>query len=169
MAERDPRILVIGYGNRGRGDDALGPMLADAVAALSLPSVTVQIAHQLQVEDAVAVAAHDAVIFADADVAADPPYAFRAIAPRAEPTVTTHSVPPGQVLGLAHELFAAAPLGFVLAIRGYRFDTFDEELSDGARANLAAALATLEPILRCRGLDALSAAVPMSAVAALGP
>lgn len=168
MPERDPRILVIGYGNRGRGDDALGPMLADAVEALSLPNVTVQVGHQLQIEDAVEVAEHDAVIFADADVGADPPFVLRAVAPQMQPCITTHSVPPGEVLGLARELFAAATLGYVLAIRGYRFDTFDEELSDDARANLAAALATLEPILRCRTLDALPTA-PEPAVIALGP
>ena len=33
-------ILVIGYGNTLRGDDGVGPKVAEAVAALALPGVS---------------------------------------------------------------------------------------------------------------------------------
>lgn len=44
------RILLIGYGNPGRGDDGLGPALAAAIEAMELPGVTVEADYQLMVD-----------------------------------------------------------------------------------------------------------------------
>jgi len=133
-------VLVIGYGNPGRLDDALGPALAAAIEAAGLAGVSVESDYQLTVEDACLLAEHDVVIFADADVAAAPPFYFeRIVGDPARTGFSSHSVSPQALLSLAEDLFGAAPRAFVLGIRGYEFDEFGERLSDGARANLAAA------------------------------
>jgi len=146
------RILLIGYGNPGRLDDGLGPAMAAAVERLALPGVTVDADYQLTVEHAASVAENDVVVFADADVAGAVPFSLRRIDPDPDPVVSfsSHSAEPQQILALAHRLFGARTEGYVLAIRGYAFDGFGEGLSDGARANLTAALRFIEPYLRER-------------------
>ena len=158
MNDAVPRILLIGYGNPGRLDDGLGPALAEAMQTLALPGVTVESNYQLTVEDAAAVTGHDAVIFADADVQCAEPFHFRPIESRDHEGFSTHSVEPEAVLGLAQRLFDAQVNGYVLGIRGYKFNEFGERLSPGARANLTAAIDFLVGLLRKRSLKSLGEA-----------
>ena len=135
-----PRVLVYGYGNPGRLDDGLGPALARDLAARDLgDEVTVESGYQLQVEDAALVADHGLVVFADADVACAEPFELRRLEPRAAAEFSTHAVAPEALLALARQHFDCKTVGFVLGIRGYEWDEFGEELSPGARRNLAAA------------------------------
>lgn len=143
-----PRILVIGYGNPAREDDALGPSAAAAVEALALPHVTVDADYQLSVEDAHAVSAHDAVIFVDAATEGPEPFAFTPLTPGPALSFSSHSVLPDSVLALARDAFGWRGRAFVLAIRGYSFAPFREAPTPPAAANLEAALAFLEEILR---------------------
>lgn len=147
MTVEHPKVLLIGYGNPGRLDDGLGPALAEAIEALNLPGVTVQADYQLTVEDAAAVAEHDVAIFADADVAGEGPFYFRRLTPLAGCSFTSHSVEPAALLALAVQLFDARASAYVLGIRGYEFNEFDERLSEGATRNLAAALEYLRTAL----------------------
>lgn len=139
-------VLVIGYGNPGRLDDGLGPALAGALQALNLPGVTVDSDYQLTVEDAELVARHSVVIFADAAVQGPEPFALRAVSPTDEASFSSHSVEPGAVLTLA-QLFGGRPAAYALAIRGYEFNGFGEQLSPAARRNLAAAVRFMQDSL----------------------
>ena len=143
-----PRILVIGYGNPGRRDDGLGPALAAALDGMALPGVTVDADYQLTIEHAAEIAAHDAVIFADAAVRGPAPFEFRRLDPGEPATFSTHSVSPAGVLALAQQCFAARTCGYVLALRGYEFNEFGEGLSPPAQANLAAAVEFLHTVLQ---------------------
>lgn len=145
---RQTAVLLIGYGNPGRQDDGLGPALAAAVERLRLPGVTVDADYQLTVEDAAAVAQHEVAIFADADTAGPGPFYLRAVEPDATLSFSTHSVSPAAVMGLARDLFGARTRGFVLGIRGYVFNEFEESLSEKALGNLAAAVRFIESALR---------------------
>jgi Ni,Fe-hydrogenase maturation factor len=58
--------VVIGYGNDLRGDDALGPLAATAVAEWDMPGVQAIAAHQLMPELAEPLAQADLAIFVDA-------------------------------------------------------------------------------------------------------
>ena len=150
MSDGITKVLLIGYGNPGRQDDGLGPALAAAVERLAIPGVTVDADYQLTVEDASAVADHDVVVFADADAAGPEPFSFRRVEPGSTLSFSSHRVDPSAVLALAHELFGARTGGYLLGIRGYAFDAFEESLSRPARANLASALAFIGPVLRER-------------------
>ncbi len=148
MTQSTGRALLIAYGNPGRLDDGLGPALADAVEKLNIPGLTVDADYQLTVENAEAASRHEVVVFADAAVAGPEPFAFRRIEPQRALSFTSHCLDPPAVLALARELFGARTEGYVLGIRGYAFNEFGESLSRRARANLASALAFLEPVLR---------------------
>jgi len=153
MSEDVTRVLLIGYGNPGRLDDGLGPALAEAVAGLDLPHVTVDADYQLTVEDAAQVAEHDVVVFADADVAGPEPFTFRRISPRRNLSFSSHDCDPQAVLALAHDLLKATTTGYVLAIRGYEFNEFGESLSLQARANLKEALDFIDTTIRERSFE----------------
>ena len=59
-------ILVIGYGNDLRSDDAVGQKVANAIAAWKLPQVTSLCVHQLTPELASFLATAELAIFIDA-------------------------------------------------------------------------------------------------------
>ena len=136
------KTLVIGYGNPGRLDDGLGPAFAEQVQALNLPDVTVESNYQLNVEDAELVSRYEVVIFADASVNGAGPFEFH-ILEGSDPMVgfSSHSITAESLLGLAEKLFHAAPKAYAMAIRGYVYNDFGEQLSDQARGNLDAAVA----------------------------
>jgi hydrogenase maturation protease len=149
MAAAAPTILLLGFGNPGRRDDGLGPALAEAAREWNLPGVTIDSDYQLTVEDAAEAARHQIVLFADAAVTGPDPFWIERLDPTTSPgSFSTHRVTPGAVLALARELFSAAPTGYLLAIRGYEFDQFDEGLSEKARENLKAAVSHLRAMLK---------------------
>ncbi|MGL4238335.1 hydrogenase maturation protease [Tabrizicola sp.] len=137
------RILLIGYGNPGRGDDGLGPALAAEIEALGIAGVTVDIDYQLTVDHASLIAAHDVVVFADAMIGLADPFRFAKVDGTQLATLGSHQVSPVAALALAKLLFGHAPPGWMLAIAGEDFGEVKEGLSPSARDNLASAVAFL--------------------------
>lgn len=145
------RILLIGYGNPGRGDDGIGPALAAAIEAMGLPGVTVEADYQLMVDHAAQIAAHDVVIFADAMIGLAQPFRFSEIAQTQPEGLGSHQVTPEAALALAGLLFGHAPPGWMLAIAGDEFGEVKEGLSQSAQANLAQAVGFLrDSIVACQ-------------------
>lgn len=136
MSNPLPKILFIGYGNPGRLDDGLGPALAARIEALSLKGMTVEADYQLSVEKAFDVSKHDIVIFADAAVRGKAPFFFKEIHPRPPLNLGSHSVSPDAVLFFAERLFHSRARAYVLGIRGYEFNGYNERLSELAEKNL---------------------------------
>lgn len=143
------KILVLGYGNPSRQDDALGPSLADAIGEMKLEGVTIDSDYQLNIEYALDIAAYDLVIFADASVEAEEPFEFNRVGPSREITFTTHSVSAESVLGLCDEIGVEMPEAWQIAIRGYSFD-FGDGLTEKASENLAKAIEFIAGFIRER-------------------
>jgi hydrogenase maturation protease len=138
-----PPRLVFAVGNPSRGDDALGPLLADRVAALALPGVEVLTDFQLQVEHALDLVGRKLVIFADASVSAGEPFTFARVDAARDATYTSHALSPAAVLdAYARVVDAPAPPAFVVAIKGYGFE-LGAAPSERALANLEAAVAEI--------------------------
>jgi hydrogenase maturation protease len=153
VATSDARVLIIGYGNPGRGDDGLGPAFAATMEERAPAAVTIDADYQLTVEHAEAAARHEVVVFADAAAAGPEPFRFERVRPVRGVSFSTHSLEPSGVLGLAEELFDARTAAYVLGIRGYEFDEFREGLSPRAAQNLAAAVTFFAAALRDRSFD----------------
>ncbi|MBA3911407.1 MAG: hydrogenase maturation protease [Rhodobacter sp.] len=152
------RVLLIGYGNPGRGDDGLGPAVAAEIEALAIRGLTVDIDYQLTVDHAALIAAHDVVVFADAMIGLAVPYRFAEVDAAQPATLGSHQVSPEAALALARLLFGHAPPGWMLAIAGQDFGEVKEGLSQPARENLAGAVAFL------RGWMAEAGSVPVAAL-----
>ncbi len=133
-------LLVIAAGNPSRGDDALGPLLAERIAALELPDVEVLVDFQLQVEHALDLIGRREVVFVDAATSGDAPFTFTTACAQAGACVSTHALSPAAVLDCLTRIGKAElPRAHVLAIRGYGFE-LGTPLTRAARANLDAAL-----------------------------
>jgi hydrogenase maturation protease len=129
------RFLVYGYGNPGRQDDGLGPMLAEEIAKLGLPFVETDANYQLQIEDAAEIADFDLIVFADAAVEGVEPFSAKRLAPALNVSFTTHSVPPESVLAICRDHFGKSPDAVLIGVRGYEFD-IREGLTANALLNL---------------------------------
>lgn len=128
-------LLLIGYGNPGRGDDGLGPALAERIAALGLPGVTVEVDYQLTVDHTALIAAHDLVVFADAAVGLTAPWRLTPVMGQPQ-ALGSHQVTPEAALHLARLLYGRSVPGWVLAIGGTAFGEVQEGLGPSARHNL---------------------------------
>lgn len=143
MPEAYREIQVIGYGNPGRQDDGLGPAciarLQNRLPRALQSRINLRDDYQLNVEDALEVSSASNVIFVDASITATAPFAFSTLGATKSPTLGSHSLTPSQVIQLCRTLYDAQPAAYVMAIRGYAFDQFEEALSDRAEANLKTA------------------------------
>jgi len=142
-------LLFLGWGNPSRGDDALGPLLCDRLAAMhgTAPACEVQQDFQLQVEDAMDLEGRRVVVFIDASISASAPFGFRTVEPQADGSVTTHAMTPEAVLETAGKVFGSRPAAYVLAVRGEVFE-LGAPLSAAGAAHLEAAWGALDAIAR---------------------
>ncbi len=135
--------LVVGYGNDLRGDDGIGPRVADAVAAWRRPGVEAVALTQLAPEVAATLASAERVVFVDADARPDAPgVALRPLGPATEVTPLTHGADPRALLALCQTVYGRCPAAWLLTVSARRFD-LGAPLSPDAEANVAEALRLL--------------------------
>jgi hydrogenase maturation protease len=133
--------LVLGYGNRLRGDDGLGLAVADVVAGWRLPGVEVRTLHQLVPELAEVIAKTDRVLFIDAAVPDGDRQGFtvgRVTAGRYRPTLGHHETPEN-LLALVHALEDDGPDAWLLSITASSFRPGDA-LTQNAECNMREAI-----------------------------
>jgi hydrogenase maturation protease len=139
-------ILVIGYGNTLRGDDGIGPAVAEAVAALGLPGVRVIVAHQLTPELAADLAGARLAVFVDAAVKGEPVTAVR-IGAAEFGAVMTHTAEPRGLLALCTAVYGQCPEAWLVTAAGSDFG-FRDGLSPTGRENAREALGYVGRLLR---------------------
>jgi hydrogenase maturation protease len=133
------KLLLFGYGNPGRGDDALGPELVELIAQMQLADIECHDDMQLQVEHVTDMAGCDQVLFIDADMSCAEPFDFSEIIAAKDDSYTSHAMNPAALLHAYSQVYGKdAPPAFLLRIRGYDFELGDP-LSDKATANLESA------------------------------
>lgn len=134
------KILLVGIGNCGRGDDGLGWSFVEAITDGNYHFLDYEYRYQLQVEDADLIAAYDTVIFVDAsqEVIREG-FEITPCVPAGPYSFTTHALDPGAVVYLTNTLFHKYPAAYVLAIYGVAWELHCG-LSPEAESNLSAAL-----------------------------
>ncbi len=138
-------VLVFGWGNPSRGDDALGPLFVEHFTTLAAHhpewgEVECLTDFQLQVEHALDLQGRSRVLFVDASVDAAPPCTLSRIEAERDASFTTHAMSPQAVLKVFADIDDGEPPPcWLLAIHGERFE-LGEDLSESARQSLQAAL-----------------------------
>jgi hydrogenase maturation protease len=140
------KTLVIGYGNTLRGDDGVGPEVAERLAARAIDGAEVRTAVQPLIEWVNEWQGYDRIILIDA--AWDGPLVSRErICPAREWTGEggMHQLTLGALVALARVLYGQAPEVYRWRIRGESFD-----LGKPLTAAVSAAAAeTVAEISRC--------------------
>ncbi len=118
-------ILVLGYGNPLRTDDALGQHVAwELKHRFRAADLLVRITHQLTPELAEIVSHFDHIVFIDARVGDTPGQVVQELVrPLTSSTgAFTHNVTPATLLGAARALYGSAPTGLLISVVGDVFD-----------------------------------------------
>ena len=145
-----PNTLIIGYGSPIRGDDALGPLAAEALAAGPLPPGVSVISRHILTADLVAdIAANDRVIFIDASVAGEPGEI------RVQPltadvsalSTMAHFLDPQELLAWCQALYQREPLAHLVTATGESFEYANYSLSPVATSALASLLARVRELI----------------------
>jgi len=146
-SSKTPAILLFGYGNPGRGDDAVGPALieamqtylddhnrsADVESQIDAECLTDM---QLQIEHVTDMVDRDRILFIDADMSCEEGCALRLLPPAKDDSYTTHAMSPGALLYTYQQVYGhPAPATYVLSIRTYTFELGDDICAE-ARQNL---------------------------------
>ena len=139
-----PAVLVLGWGNLSRGDDALGPLclaaLRDQLPASLRDQVEFLDEYQLQVEHALDLIGRARVLLIDASLDCGAPFEVRTPLPRRDSSFTSHALSPEALLQVFVDLQGhAPPPTTLLAIRGQAFE-LGEPMSAAAQTHLAAAV-----------------------------
>ena len=135
-------LLVFGWGNASRGDDALGPACIDRLRAGHDPDGSVDFLddYQLQIEHALDLVGRQRVLFVDASLSCRAPFEVTQLQAAPQTGITTHALSPQalmQVYGMLRG--EPAPPCTLLAIRGERFE-LGAPPGPAALAHLEAAL-----------------------------
>ena len=138
-------LLVFGWGNLSRGDDALGPLCVEQLRAEWTASVDVGVVveflddYQLQVEHALDLVGRTRILFVDASLSCTGPFEVTPLMAAQDASFTTHALSPQALMQVFVDLQGVAPPPCtLLAIRGERFG-LGESPSSSALENLKAA------------------------------
>lgn len=118
-------LLVLGWGNRSRGDDALGPLCVERLSAALTGRDDIEFLddYQLMVEHALDLQGRERVLLIDASLGCAPPFETLALEPAADGSLSSHALSPQALLQVYRELQDEdAPPCTLLAIRGERFE-----------------------------------------------
>lgn len=139
------QMLVIGYGNTLRGDDGVGPRVAEAVGALRLPGVRTLICQQLSPEHAAPISLADTIIFVDAAVDAPQEVQLRQLEPSDTSQLMAHAADPCTMLALSRDVFGHVPRAWWLTIPAVKME-FSEELTPEAQRGCAEAIEKIQAL-----------------------
>lgn len=137
-----PPLLVLGWGNRSRGDDAIGPLCVERLRAMLAQRQDIEFLddYQLMVEHVLDLHGRSRVLLVDASLGCAPPFETLALRAAADGSISSHALSPQALLQVYYELHdEAAPPCTLLAIRGERFE-LGEPPTPAALAHLDAAL-----------------------------
>lgn len=151
MAARRP-ILVIGYGNPGRGDDAAGPLLVERLEAALAdgalpPYVDTVTALQLMIEHADDLNDRRLAVFVDASTSAAPPFQLTRVRAARDLSYTSHEMSPAALLEVQRRAFGDAPSeAWLMAIPGETF-ALGAEMSATTRRHVDAAYQAITELI----------------------
>ena len=137
-------LLILGWGNLSRGDDALGPLFINCLRERLPPDLLAQIEflddYQLQIEHALDMVGRQHVLFVDASLTCPSPFEVTPLQAARDDSFTTHTLSPQALMHIYQTLQGTPPPPCTqLAIRGQAFE-LGEPPCDDALVHLELAL-----------------------------
>jgi hydrogenase maturation protease len=146
------RCLILACGNTLRGDDGVGPWLAEWAEERFRGGAGIQILSRQQWTPELAedIAEAESVIFIDCSLESQPgSVSLHPVDPApVNPTIATHHLGAPELLALARELFGFTPQRVLLLSVGAASTEIGEEFSDAVKAALPKASSELEEAVR---------------------
>ncbi len=119
----DPTLTVFAWGNTARGDDAIGPMLAERLRAREAPGLVVIEDHQLNIEHVTDMTGDSAVLFIDASIEIDEGFRLERIGPSNDGNFSTHAISPQALLNVYEQTMKSpAPDAWLLHVAARDFE-----------------------------------------------
>jgi hydrogenase maturation protease len=140
------RILVIGFGDKLSGENAVGRLVAEALIAKRRANVVTLSVTQLVPEFATLVASSRAVIFVDATAEQQQSIEVRELVPACPLSSRLHHVGPRELLAVTRNCYGHAPLAWLVAVPGHEFDVTDG-LSATATLDVLSATEEVEQLI----------------------
>jgi hydrogenase maturation protease len=134
--------LLIGYGNSLRGDDGVGPRVAEAVAGWNRPGLQAIAVQQLLPELAASLATVRRVILVDASVDTET-VQIQSLRPSPIESALGHAPEPCWLLSLTAQLYDRCPEAWLITIPAQDLG-FGEELSLRSRQGMETALGHID-------------------------
>lgn len=165
-------LTVFAWGNISRGDDAIGPMLAEVLRNIAPPRLHVVEDHQLNVEHVIDLDAGALALFIDASVAIREGCVLQRIGPVNDGNFSTHSISPQALLNVYQETVGKpAPDAWLLHVAARDFKLGGTMGTTAAKAvdEAAQMLRSLCALPANQWRDALAQNEHMPAAVALAP
>lgn len=119
-----PPVLILGFGNPSRGDDAVGPLLLDTIAnQINTNQIELITDFQLQIEHALDMQDRQLVLFVDASVDCEKGFDFKQLQPIRDNSYSSHAMTPAAVLDVYQTILQQSPpASFLLTITAQQFE-----------------------------------------------
>lgn len=142
----DASLIIFCWGNASRGDDGIGPLLAQRLREQDIDGLVVVEDHQLNIEHVMDFDGTTPVLFVDASVAIERGCRLERIEPSEDGNFSTHAISPRALLNVYRQTTGLAPPpAFLLHVAGRDF-ALGTGLSDTAQDAVNSALAALGKI-----------------------
>ena len=118
-------LLVLAWGNRSRGDDALGPLCVEWLRTALPDRADIEFLddYQLMVEHALDLRDRSRVLLIDASSSATPPFETHRVVAASDASWSTHALSPSALLQVYRNLYKDDPPACtLLAIRAAQFE-----------------------------------------------
>ena len=145
MSQPRAACLILGWGNSGRGDDALGlecvALLRERIPSDWMDRVELLEDHQLQIEHVMDLLGRQRVLLIDASTSGHAPFEVSFPTALRDGSYSSHALTPEALLQVFTDVYGhSPPPTTLLALKGVSFGLGDG-LSPQARAHLGAACA----------------------------
>ena len=119
----DTTLTVFAWGNTCRGDDAIGPLLAERLRSRSRTGLRVIEDHQLNIEHVTDIQRDGAALFIDASVDVDEGCRLERIGPSRSGNFSTHAISPQALLNVFEQTMQEpAPDAWLLHVAARDFE-----------------------------------------------
>ena len=118
----NPVLTVFAWGNTARGDDGIGPILAERLRQQNIPGLDIIEDHQLNIEHVTDLENCNAALFIDASIEIHEGYRLERIAPSGDGNFSTHAISPQALLNVFEQTMkTSAPDSWLLHVAAREF------------------------------------------------